>query len=145
MRYVFLIGRLLVGGVFLLTGITNLINLPGTMGYANMMGVPLASLAVPFAMVLLIIGGFCYLTGFKPWIGAAALTLFFLAVTPQMHPFWRIEDPMMWQIEFRFFEANVIMLGLVLMSMAIPQPWPFSLRLPVAAQTATATGEAAAD
>jgi uncharacterized membrane protein YphA (DoxX/SURF4 family) len=131
--------------VFLFTGIANLINLPALMGYANMMGVPLASIAVPLAMVLLIIGGFCYLTGYKPLIGVAALTLFFVAVTPQMHPFWRVEDPMMWQIEFRFFEANLIMLGLVWMSTAIPQPWPFRLSRPAASQAVTATGEAGAD
>jgi len=122
-----LAGRILLGGFLLYSSITNLIGFKAAVGYAQAMGVPMPQVGTMIAMILLLIGGLSIITGYRPVIGIAAMTIFFLAVTPLMHAFWNMSDPIMSQINMRFFEANVGLLGASWMFLAIPQPWPYSL------------------
>src|ERR1700676_4805993 len=68
-----------------------------TIAYAASQGVPLASIAVPFSGVLALAGGLSILLGYRARIGAWLLVLFLAGVTPMMHKFWVVSDPMMYQ------------------------------------------------
>ena len=72
---------------------------------------PLASIAVPFSGVLAILGGLSILLGYHARIGAWLIALFLVGVTPMMHNFWAVSDPMMHQIQVIMFMKNVSMLG----------------------------------
>jgi hypothetical protein len=49
--------------------------------YAAAKGVPMPEVAVAVAGVLILIGGFCVLTGFQPYVGLSCIAL--LAVQPR--------------------------------------------------------------
>jgi uncharacterized membrane protein YphA (DoxX/SURF4 family) len=123
---IFLIGRLLVGGVYLEAGISNILYRPAKASYAASKGVVAADLLVLVAAVLLLVAGLSFLLGFRPQIGILAITLFLLPVTLIMHNFWAAEG-LMREIESHAFESNLIMLGSALLLIAIPRPWAHSL------------------
>jgi putative oxidoreductase len=83
-------------------------------GFAAAKGVPLASITVPFSGVLALAGGLSILLGYRARIGAWLLILFLIGVTPMMHNFWTVTDPMMKQMEFANFMKNVTMAGAAL-------------------------------
>ena len=85
---------------------------------------PLASIAVPFSGVLAIVGGLSILLGYRARIGAWLIVLFLIGVTPMMHNFWTVSDPMMHQMQMVMFMKNVSMLGgALLISQFGSGPW----------------------
>lgn len=76
---------------------------------------------------LLLLGGLSVLTGTYPLVGLALLALFFLGVTPAMHAYWKVHDPMQRAAEQVNFLKNMALLGACLALAAVPQPWPLNL------------------
>ena len=103
------LARLLFVLMFLLSGPRHF--LAGTIQYAASQGVPLASLAVPFTGVLALAGGLSILLGFRARIGSLLIAIFLLLVTPLMHKFWGVADPMAAQMQLIMFFKNLSMLG----------------------------------
>jgi uncharacterized membrane protein YphA (DoxX/SURF4 family) len=122
----FLLGRLLVGGMYLGAGIKNVMSLGATAGYAASKGVPDPALLVTLASALLVIGGISILTGFQPRLGVAAVLLFLVPVTLVMHNFWALQG-FQAELEQHSFLGNVALGGSALMFLLIPQPWATSL------------------
>jgi uncharacterized membrane protein YphA (DoxX/SURF4 family) len=127
MQMAFLIGRIIVGGYYIMSGIRHFTSLNETAGYAASKGVPAPKLAVAGSGVLILIGGLSVLLGYQPVIGVAAIVLFLLGVSPMMHNFWAIQDPMRKMSEMINFTKNMALLGSALMFLAIPQPWAYSV------------------
>jgi putative oxidoreductase len=103
------LGRFLFALIFILSGTRHFMS--STIAYAAAQGVPLASIAVPISGLLALLGGLCILLGFRTKIGAWLIVLFLVAVTPMMHRFWGVSDPMMAQMQMINFMKNVSMLG----------------------------------
>jgi putative oxidoreductase len=122
----FLIGRVMVGGMYLSAGVTNLIELDGKAGYTASKGVPDPKTWVTLASLLLVVAGFSFITGLRPRIGIGALVLFLIPVTLIMHNFW-VFDGIQRMSELHAFLGNLGLLGSALIFLAIPQPWPLSL------------------
>ena len=72
---------------------------------------PLASIGVPLAGVIALVGGLSILLGYRAKIGAWLIVLFLVLVTPMMHKFWGVADPNMAQVQMIMFLKNVSMLG----------------------------------
>src|SRR5690242_15049816 len=137
----FLLGRLLVGGMYLSAGINNLMSLGATAGYAASKGVPDPALLVTLASALLVIGGISLLTGFQPRLGVAAVLLFLVPVTLVMHNFWALQG-LQAELEQHSFLGNVALAGSALMFLLIPRPWATSLdRWILTRQTGAAVSE----
>jgi putative oxidoreductase len=83
-------------------------------GFAASKGVPLAPITVPISGVIALAGGLSILLGYRARIGAWLLILFLVGVTPLMHNFWTVSDPMMRQIDLVNFMKNVSMAGAAL-------------------------------
>jgi uncharacterized membrane protein YphA (DoxX/SURF4 family) len=124
-----LAGRLLLGGYFLNAGYHHFAQHKMLAGYAAMKKVPLPGLAILGTGLLLTAGGLSVLLGLYPLIGLGLLALFFVGVTPMMHDFWRQTEPMQRMGEQVNFMKNVALLGAVLILMAMPQPWAYSLSM----------------
>ena len=124
----FLIGRVIVGGFFLMNGFNHFAQLNMMTGYAKSKGVPAPALAVGGSGVLLFLGGLSLLLGYHPTIGAALLVTFLLGVSFGIHNFWTVQDQQAKQVEMTNFLKNMAILGLLLMTVAIPRPWLMSLR-----------------
>ena len=61
--------------------------------------------------VISVVGGLSILLGYRAKIGAWLIVLFLLIVTPIMHKFWGLTDPMMAQVQMINFMKNLSMLG----------------------------------
>ena len=79
--------------------------------YAASQGAPLTSIGVPLMGVISLVGGLSILLGYRAKIGAWLIVLFLLIVTPIMHKFWGLTDPMMAQVQMINFMKNLSMLG----------------------------------
>jgi putative oxidoreductase len=100
-----------------------------TIAYSASRGVPLASLAVPFSGLLALAGGLSILLGYRARIGAWLIVLFLVGVTPMMHNFWTVTDPMMYQMQMVMFMKNVSMLGgALVISQLGSGPWSLDSR-----------------
>ncbi|MGA6981042.1 MAG: DoxX family protein [Candidatus Sulfotelmatobacter sp.] len=106
---VVLLGRLLFALIFIMSGPRHFMS--STIAYAAAQGTPLASIAVPFSGLLALLGGLSILLGFRAKIGAWMIVLFLVGVTPMMHKFWAVSDPMMAQMQMIMFMKNLSMLG----------------------------------
>jgi len=104
-----LLGRLFFVLIFVMAGPNHFSS--QMIAYTAAQGVPLASIAVPFSGVLAILGGLSILLGYRARIGAWLIALFLVGVTPTMHKFWGISDPMMHQMQMIMFMKNLAMLG----------------------------------
>src|SRR5215469_6800686 len=123
----FLIGRVIVGGFFLMNGFNHFAKLNMMAGYAKSKGIPAPALAVGCSGVLLFLGGLSLLLGYHPTIGAGLLVAFLLGVSFSMHNFWTVQDQQAKMGEMTNFLKNIAILGLLLMTLAIPRPWLMSL------------------
>lgn len=127
MEELFLAGRLLAGGFYLMSAFHHFADLDSLARSAASMGVPLPAVAVAVAGILLAIAGVTLILGVFPDIGIAALVLFFVPVTVVMHAFWADRDPAMRQMDLVNFGKNAALLGSALMFAVVPRPWPYSL------------------
>lgn len=122
-----LLGRLFFGLIFIMAGPNQFSG--QTIAYAASHGVPAASLAVPLAGVLAIVGGLSVLLGYRAKIGAWLIALFLIGVTPAMHNFWAVSDPMAHQMQFIHFMKNLSMLGgALLITQLGAGPWSLDSR-----------------
>lgn len=124
---VVLLGRLFFVLIFLLAGPNHFSS--QTIAYAASQGVPLASIAVPFSGALALLGGLSVLLGYRAKFGAWLIALFLIGVTPMMHKFWIVSDPLMHQMQFIMFMKNVAMLGgALLITQLGAGPWSLDSR-----------------
>lgn len=62
--------------------------------------------------------------GIRPFVGIALLVAFLVPVTFMMHNFWKLEDARLRMADRIDLTKNMALAGAVLMSLAIPSPWP---------------------
>lgn len=123
----FLVGRVLFGGYFVMNGTRHLLQRAGLVAYAQAKGVPSPVLSVLVTGLLLVGGGLGVVLGILiPW-AVAALAVFLIGVTLKMHAFWTVQDPMARMGDEVNFWKNLALLGAALMLLAIPTPWAFAL------------------
>src|SRR5215467_11004618 len=127
MKAPFLIGRILLGGFFLKSGIDNLRKRQMITGYVGSKGVPKPELAVALSAVPLIVGGASLISGVKPKIGTLAVLGFLASVSPVMHDFWKNEDPKERESNKIDFAKNVALAGAALALMGVEEPWEASV------------------
>lgn len=127
MVYLFLLGRILYGGFFILAGINHFRHASMMTGYAASKGIPAPRMAVLGSGVLILLGGLSIAVGFGPTLGTMSLTLFLVPTTLTMHNFWADTDPSARLNNLINFQKNVALLGAAWMFPMLPQPWPLSL------------------
>ena len=123
----FLLGRLLFGGVLAFNGLNHFLDAESMAGYAGAKGVPAPGLMVPISGGLLLFGGLGIAAGVLPTLAAGALVVFLLVTTPVMHDFWAAPEEKK-QGELINFLKNVAMTGAALALLAISTTaWPYAL------------------
>ena len=127
MAYLFLIGRILYGGFFLMAGINHFMNATAMAGYAGSKGLPAPRLGVLASGAIMLLGGLSILSGFRPEWGVLLLTLFLVPATLIFHNFWADTDPMARMNNMIHFQKNVALMGAAWMLLMVPQPWVFGV------------------
>ena len=126
----FLVGRLVFGVVLGFMGLGHFTGLDGMSSYAEAQGIPAPRLSVAGSGLILVLGGLSIILGAYPLLGAAAIAVFFLGVTPVMHAFWTVEDPGQRQSEMTNFLKNAALFGAALVFGALSgTAWPYALNL----------------
>ncbi len=124
---VVLLGRILFSLIFVMAALNHFAS--QTIAYAASQGVPLASIAVPLSGAIALAGGLSILLGYRAKIGAWLVALFLVCVTPMMHKFWAVTDPVMHQMQLVMFMKNLSMLGgALLISQFGAGPWSLDAR-----------------
>lgn len=111
MKYLPLIGRILFTLIFIMSGFGHIFSAGQMAGYAEQMGVPFASVMVPLTGIMILLGAFSIILGYKVKWGALLIIIFLIPTTFIMHPFWKIADPMQSQMNMIMFMKNISMLG----------------------------------
>ncbi|HWP46231.1 MAG TPA: DoxX family membrane protein [Candidatus Limnocylindrales bacterium] len=129
MNLLFLLGRIIFGGYFILSGLNHFKNLPMLSGYAQSKGTPAPSAAVIVSGIMILLGGLSILLGTYPVVGIILIIAFLVPVSFIMHNFWAVEDQQMKMADMINFTKNMALVGAALMFLAIPRPWPLSIAL----------------
>jgi len=112
------IGRLLLGGLFLLAGIDKFGGLDGTAGFIASRGLPLPGLLAPAVAAFEVLAGLALIVGWQARWSALALAAFTLAASLLFHNYWAFpaEQQMVQQL---FFMKNLAIVGGLLMVSAL--------------------------
>jgi putative oxidoreductase len=112
------VGRLLLSGIFLMSGVQKLMAWQETAASMEREGMMLVPLFLAAAATLEIVGGLSVLLGIQARWGAALLALFLIPVTLIFHDFWTYhgEEAMN---QMQHFTKNFTILGGLLMVVAL--------------------------
>jgi uncharacterized membrane protein YphA (DoxX/SURF4 family) len=127
MNILLLVGRIILGGFFITTGINHFASFGMMKGYSQSKGVPAPGAAVAGTGTLLLLGGLSLLLGAYPQIGVLLLVIFLLGASFMMHNYWAVADPQAKMGERVNFMKNWALIGALLMILSIPMPWAFSI------------------
>jgi putative oxidoreductase len=100
-----LIGRLLIGVIFLLSGLSKISAPGGTIAYIQSAGLPLPTVAFAIAVIVEIGGSILLLLGYKVRWVAAVMAVFCVAAAFGFH--YKLED----QNQFIHFFKNIAIAG----------------------------------
>jgi len=126
---VFLLARVLFGGVLAFTGLNHFLNTDAMAGYAEFKGLPAPRASVLLSGGLLVFGGLSLIAGVFPAIGAGALAVFLVVSAVAMHDFWAAEGEDA-QTEQTQFLKNIYGAGGALVFFALAAvPWPYALNI----------------
>lgn len=112
-----LLGRILLGLIFLLSGLGKIGSFAGTAGWMTSKGLPMAEVLLAITMVIEIGASLMIIGGFKARLGAAALFLWMIPVTFLFHNFWSMPAAEQ-QIQMIMFMKNLGLMGGMLYIMA---------------------------
>ncbi|WP_350355507.1 DoxX family protein [Halorarius litoreus] len=129
---VFLLARILFGGVLAFMGLNHFMNVDEMTGYAEFKGLPAPRLSVVGSGGLLVFGGLGLVVGAFPVLAAGALAVFLLVSAVTMHDFWTVDDPEEQQNEMTAFLKNTFGAGAALGFLALGGvAWPYALGIGV--------------
>ncbi|MHB0929411.1 MAG: DoxX family protein [Candidatus Nanopelagicales bacterium] len=111
MDLVLLLGRLLFGALFIVSGMGHFAKREAMVGYAKYKTVPMAGLGVALSGLVFLIGGAAIVLGvFAGWASLAIAIV--LAVTAfVMHAYWKESDAAAKQNEMMAFNKDISLVG----------------------------------
>jgi uncharacterized membrane protein YphA (DoxX/SURF4 family) len=125
---VFIIGRLIFGGYWVLNGLNHFINMKILADLVRQRGVPFpAELSVAVTGLMMLLGGLTIILGVYTYIGMALIILFLLSAMIFIHKFWEMSDPMARMMEMILFMRNAAYIGVLLMLYTLGNTWPFNI------------------
>lgn len=126
MEIAFLLGRLIFGGYFVMSGINHFTQKKNMSAYAQSKHIPSPELAVALSGAVLFVSGACIIFGWFVTISLLALIAFLFIVSFTMHNFWKVTDPQSKMSDQINFMKNMALLGACLLLLSI-ESWPVLL------------------
>ena len=105
-----LLGRLLMGGIFVQSGLAKLMDLGGFAAMLDAGGVPLASVLAPIGAAVEFLGGLAIALGVGTRYAALAMVVFVIVATLISHRFWALPADQQ-QEQMIQFAKNVAIIG----------------------------------
>ena len=110
-RWAPVLGRILVGALFIMGGIGKITDFAGSVQYAEAFGVPFPALAIIIAIIVELLGGILLVAGLLTRFASILLALFLVVVTLYFHT--NFADPTQM---IAFLKNGAIIGGLLYMS-----------------------------
>ena len=110
-----LLGRILLGGIFVISGYGKLMGLAAFAASLEKSGVPYASTLAPIGAGVEFFGGLAIVLGIKARYAALLMALFTINATLISHRFWEFQDVAMFKGQSVHFMKNVAILGAFLL------------------------------
>ena len=107
---VLLVGRILIGAIFLNAGVRKLMGFAGTVGYFTKLGFPSPELFAVLAIVIEVGGSILLIIGWKTRWVAWLLALFVLIAALAAHRFWQV-DAAQYANQMNHFMKNLAIIG----------------------------------
>ena len=115
MRAIVPLGRVLFALIFVASVVNHFSS--AQISEASAHGVPLATITVPLAGILALVGGVSVMLGYRARFGALLLLIFLVPVTLFMHKFWGLPDPQVAMLQKIQFMKNLSLIGACLLIM----------------------------
>ena len=109
-----LLGRALLAGLFVWSGLGKILGFAGTAGYIASKGLPMPEMLAAIAVLAEIGLGLALLIGFRARWAALGLALFLLVITPIFHNFWAVPPEQVQMQKINFLKNAAIVGGLLL-------------------------------
>jgi putative oxidoreductase len=119
MDLIIVIGRILFGGFFLMSGINHFTKLEAMTGYAKYKKLPAAKLGVLISGLMLVIGGISIILGYYADLVALLLAIFLVLAAIIFHNFWKETDATAKQNEMLGFMKDMALAGAALILFAL--------------------------
>jgi putative oxidoreductase len=115
-----LVGRILLGLIFVLSGIGKIAGFEGTVGYVAKGGLPMPELVAALTILIELGGGLMLVFGFFTRWAAFALAVFTILAALVFHNFWTATDAMRMGQETNFLKNLSIAGGMLVLAMFGP-------------------------
>jgi putative oxidoreductase len=110
-----LVGRILLGAIFMMSGLAKLADSGGTIGHMSAAGIPHPEILVWVAAFAEVFGGLSIISGFLTRLGALGLIVYLIITTFIFHAFWTVTGPEQLQQMVNFMKNLAIVGGLGLL------------------------------
>jgi putative oxidoreductase len=111
-----LVGRILLGVLFLPAGLMKLTGFAGTAGYIASAGLPLPEVGAALAIIIEIGGGAALIAGYRTVLAAQVLAVFTLVATVCFHNFWAMPADQAFVQQLMFFKNIAVVGGLLVLA-----------------------------
>lgn len=112
-RYASLVGRILIGGIFLVSGVLKIPHWSAEAAQMTAHGMPAVPLFLGAATAIEILGGLALVLGWQTRTAALVLFLYLIPVTVVMHNFWAAPADKQQEQFFSFLKNAAILGGLL--------------------------------
>jgi len=117
-----LVGRILLGAIFLIAGSRKAMTYAATVGYFTKLGFPMPEVMAVLAIIIEIGGSLMLIAGWKSRYAAWALMLFVAIATFMAHRFWEFPDAQYANQMNHFLKNFAIIGGLLFVASFGPGP-----------------------
>ncbi len=119
MNTVLVIGRILFGALFVMSGIAHFAKLEMMTGYAKYKKLPAAKLGVIASGIFFLLGGIYIIAGFWVDLGALMIAITLILAAVIFHNFWKETDATAKQTEQMAFNKDLALAGAALIIFAL--------------------------
>ena len=106
-----LVGRILIGLIFLVAGVRKVIGFAGAVAYLTKLGFPAPEVMAVIAIIIEIVGSILLIVGWRTRWAAWLLVLFVVVAAFAAHRFWEISDAGQFYNQMNHFLKNVAIVG----------------------------------
>lgn len=123
-----LVGRLLLGALFLPAGIGKLTAFAGTVGYISSVGLPMPQVGAVLALAVEIVGGMALIAGYGTRAAAIVLAVFTLVASYYFHAYWALPADQQLIPQLLFFKNIAVVGGLLTLAAWGAGAWSLDAR-----------------
>ena len=113
-----LVGRILLAGIFVMSGFGKIGGFAGTASYIASKGLPLPEVGAAIAIAVELGAGLMLVAGYKARLAALAIFVFLIPTTFIFHAYWQL-PPDKQMVDFLAFWKNLAIMGGLLMVYAM--------------------------